>query len=49
MTTAATPVQTSAAPSEDVREAVFAVARRARVAARQLATATRATDRKSVV
>jgi glutamate-5-semialdehyde dehydrogenase len=43
MTTAATPVQTSAAPSEDVREAVFAVARRARVAARQLATATRAT------
>ena len=42
MTTATTPVAASA-PSDDVTEAVFAIARRARVAARALATATRAT------
>lgn len=42
MTTAITPVA-APAPSDDVTEAVFAVARRARVAARELATATRAT------
>lgn len=42
MTTATTPVAASA-PSDDVTEAVFAIARRARVAARELATATRAT------
>lgn len=42
MTTAITPVAASA-PSDDVTEAVFAIARRARVAARELATATRAT------
>lgn len=42
MTTAITPVA-APAPSDDVTEAVFAIARRARVAARELATATRAT------
>ena len=41
MTTATTPVAASVTP-EDVQEAVFAIARRARVAARELATATRA-------
>lgn len=42
MTTATTPVaEPSATP--DVQEAVFAIARRARVASRELATATRAT------
>lgn len=43
MTTATTPVAASPASSDDVQEAVFAIARRARVAARELATATRAT------
>ena len=42
MTTATSPVA-APAPSDDVTEAVFAIARRARVAARELATATRAT------
>ncbi len=42
--TTATPLASSASASpDDVQEAVFAVARRARVAARELATATRAT------
>ena len=43
MTTATTPVAASSASPDDVQEAVFAIARRARVAARELATATRAT------
>jgi glutamate-5-semialdehyde dehydrogenase len=43
MTTATTPVTAPSAPADDVQEAVFAIARRARVAARELATATRAT------
>ena len=42
MTTATTPVAEPSATPDDVQEAVFAIARRARVAARELATVTRA-------
>lgn len=42
MTTATTPDAATVAPADDVQEAVFAIARRSRVAARELATATRA-------
>ena len=41
--TTTSPTQDTTSPSDDVREAVFAVARRSRVAARALAAATRST------
>lgn len=41
--TTSSPTQDTTSPSDDVREAVFAVARRSRVASRALASATRST------